>query len=216
MSSRSPDDKPHLQALVRDELQLQEVGRNALPVLPRGGGRGVASWEPWGEPPCNTTISALGSSGCKRESPEPGELRGPEHNVPLTPGVPQHRDGHQGFQREGRPSPEPPPPPPLTLDSRGAAPLCPLHCLGCCPRPTGLDPSRRKALPATAAACCRPPSSLPASDAHTAGGPGAHLLPAAQLRTPWEAAPPTAAPRLLSAFLPFPPSGAHGWLSLCP
>lgn len=143
-------------------------------------------------------------------------VRGPEHNVPLTPGVPQHRDGHQGFQREGWPSPEPPPPPPLTLDSRGAAPLCPLHCLGCCPRPTGLDPSRRKALPATAAACCRPPSSLPASDAHTAGGPGAHLLPAAQLRTPWEAAPPTAAPRLLSAFLPFPPSGAHGWLSLRP
>lgn len=194
MSSRSPDDKPHLQALVRDELQLQEVGRNALPVLPRGGGRGVASWEPWGEPPCNTTISALGSSGCKRESPEPGERQrsraqhSSDSRGPPAPPRPQlsRRGGRPPSRRRGRAEGRPRSAPCATCAAaptllawahQGAKPFLPPQ------RPAvGLHPASRPRSPHSWGPRCSPPACGPA--AHSMGSCTPHRRPQAALGIP--------------------------------
>lgn len=136
-------------------------------------------------------------------------VRGPEHNIPLTPGVPQHPHGRSSAAGAAVPQAA------AAGGQRGGPALPPAL-------PALLPPPYWPGLIKAQSPSCHRSGQLSASiqppgrEAHTAGGPGAHLLPAAQLRTAWEAAPPTAAPRLLSAFLPFPPSGAHGWLSLRP
>lgn len=197
-------------------MQLQEVGRNALLVLwLEEEEEELPAGSPGESRPATQPSLLLGQVDANVRAQSLESVRGPEHNVPLTPGVPQHPDGHRlaatgAFSRRGgRPPSLCRPHHTWRWTAEGLLPSCPCAAWAAALLSwpgliKGHRPSCHRSTQLSAS--IQPPvrrrlhrwrlrSSSPAC------GPAVH--------SKGSCTHPPLPPRLLSAFLPFPPSGPH-------